>query len=809
MVDISGMLNNDINFESGQETQNINKCKSKNVKSSSVKSSKGKFSIKIVDEPLNIFNSQIKKLMKKEILGFGLKISEKYNENACKYKKELVLPNEWNKLTEWNVDKFDNGIGILTGNKNKLFVLDIDNLNDWNNLLDHHNQKEPNTVSASSGNGGIHLYFKYNDKMINIPSSNKCLSLNGKKLDIDVKNNDGFIIAPPSYYNINNTNEIKQYEWINSIFDHDLQELPEWLFNLLTNIKGKSSDNSTNACLVSHDLVKELIGLLNEERCENYDDWLHVGMCLFNIDDKNIDMWIEWSKSSKKFVKGACEKKWKSFVKDGSLTTGSLIYWLKMDNYDEYVRLFKNDVEMFELITKEDEGLGQLFVDIVKHKIKIIDDQGNGYIFEIQSKLWIKSSRNDIKDLITIELEPIIIDLLNRQRDDPKKQKKLKSILTYIRRSSGVSNVFNKIFTRLKDYDFIRYIDKNPDFLPIKGNMKINLKTGERTERTFDDYFSFECPINYVTERKNINKFMKSTFNNDDKIKYIQTMYGYCLTGHNSERCFFVELGKGSNGKTVLNNILSEILMVDKFYCQATRDLFVKGKKGHNQATPYLEQILNCRTAVFSETENDDTLNESDIKAISGDSKVNSRALYGNNKTVEIKCKLILETNHKLNFKLDDQTIIDRFKYIEFDQRFVKTPKNKGEHKRDPEFIQKLRTDYLDECFSFFVDGAIEWHKNGLNEPKCMLDKTNEYLNESTSLELYVSENLNFDKNKKIKVNDLYRRYVEFCDENDDDYLDKKTVKQILLNKYQIDVFKSGGNIYYQGIHFKLNELDY
>jgi hypothetical protein len=90
-----------------------------------------------------------------------------------------------------------------------------------------------------------------------------------------------------------------------------------------------------------------------------------------------------------------------------------------------------------------------------------------------------------------------------------------------------------------------------------------------------------------------------------------------------------------------------------------------------------------------------------------------------------------------------------------------------------------------------------------------MLDKTNEYLNESTTLELYVSENLNFDKNKKIKVNDLYRRYVEFCDENDDDYLDKKTVKQILLNKYQIDVFKSGGNIYYQGIHFKLNELDY
>jgi len=83
--------------------------------------------------------------------------------------------------------------------------------------------------------------------------------------------------------------------------------------------------------------LNELTEMLTPDRCNNYGDWLNVGMCLHNIDSSTIHIWRKWSENSSKYEKGISEQKWKSFKKNkDGLKIGSLLMWCKRDNEKKY-----------------------------------------------------------------------------------------------------------------------------------------------------------------------------------------------------------------------------------------------------------------------------------------------------------------------------------------------------------------------------------------------------------------------------------------------------------------------------------------
>src|ERR1700675_1931388 len=103
---------------------------------------------------------------------FSLDIKQAKNKND-EWKKKPYFPPHWEATTldktVYNNQK--NGIAMLTGKSNRLFVIDIDNVQHWENFLKTNNKKEPQTVKAISASGGIHLYFKYSDELENIKTS--------------------------------------------------------------------------------------------------------------------------------------------------------------------------------------------------------------------------------------------------------------------------------------------------------------------------------------------------------------------------------------------------------------------------------------------------------------------------------------------------------------------------------------------------------------------------------------------------------------------------------------------------------------
>ena len=321
----------------------------------------------------NEIEKYINKYSEKKLVTFSINIEQKKHKSG-KWKKEIRFPKDWQNYT---LEKFYtntkfNGLALITGKINNIIVIDIDNIEHWKKLLEKHNKKEPNTVKAKTGSGGIHLYFKYSDELENIKSCCNCF---GKEYDIDIRTNGGCIIIPPSKYYNNNINEGVEYMWEKDIFNNDMKTLPDWIKNLLLNkisdkknnnikieeiiekddIEVREYNNKNNLELQNIDNISEdsnlnftiddiefLVKMLNDSRCENYNDWINVGICLHNIDTNYLLIWIKWSKQSEKYEDGSCDKKWKSFKKDkNGLKIGSLLMWAKNDSPIQYEMFIK------------------------------------------------------------------------------------------------------------------------------------------------------------------------------------------------------------------------------------------------------------------------------------------------------------------------------------------------------------------------------------------------------------------------------------------------------------------------------------
>jgi len=124
-------------------------------------------------------------------------------------------------IRDWFSDPVVTGVGIITGRISSLIVIDTEKGADVKAL------NLPKTVTAKSGGGGKHFYFKH-------PGFNVQNSARIKPL-VDIRADGGFIVAPPSRHSSGNS-----YEWELSLGNAELADPPSWLFDKVK--KSKSGE---------------------------------------------------------------------------------------------------------------------------------------------------------------------------------------------------------------------------------------------------------------------------------------------------------------------------------------------------------------------------------------------------------------------------------------------------------------------------------------------------------------------------------------------------------------------------------------
>ncbi len=123
-------------------------------------------------------------------------------------------------------------IGIPTGQPSGLVVMDIDPRHGGDHslqgLIDEHGSL-PETLTAITGGGGTHYYFKYPSFPVN-SSTSKIAS------GIDVKADGGYVIVPPSGHESGN-----DYYWDGDFDLEIVSDMPQWLLELIDEAEQQNS----------------------------------------------------------------------------------------------------------------------------------------------------------------------------------------------------------------------------------------------------------------------------------------------------------------------------------------------------------------------------------------------------------------------------------------------------------------------------------------------------------------------------------------------------------------------------------------
>ncbi|MFA7205657.1 MAG: DnaB-like helicase C-terminal domain-containing protein [Saccharofermentanales bacterium] len=119
-------------------------------------------------------------------------------------------------ITKWWQDYPDANLGIVTGKISNLTVVDVEE----GGLIDY----LPETLTVATGGGGFHLYYRYSDKFKN--------AVRIRDLT-DIRNDSGYVIAPPSIHKSG-----KQYTYHSK---KAISQFPEHLF-LTEIIKQRKND---------------------------------------------------------------------------------------------------------------------------------------------------------------------------------------------------------------------------------------------------------------------------------------------------------------------------------------------------------------------------------------------------------------------------------------------------------------------------------------------------------------------------------------------------------------------------------------
>lgn len=346
--------------------------------------------------------------------------------------------------------------------------------------------------------------------------------------------------------------------------------------------------------------------------------------------------------------------------------------------------------------------------------------------------------------------------------------KELVKITKRVSKVTALDSVYRIFTTLITDDLFYESLNRSAtDLLPIKDSHVICLRTGKIRPRSKTDKFSYYCDVSYTKERtETFTKFINTIMcENKENEEYVKKIFGYCLSGDIRARVYFILYGKGSNGKSVLLNLMHSILK-EQFQA-VSKCVFINCGNGKTGGCEVL-QLKDCRLASFSETNDKDVLNESIIKMISGHDPITARGLFKDPVTFIPQCKLMLCTNFKPDFNANDKANVDRVRLVPLNARFCEKPSKPNEYLKINGLEDIIREKHLNEFFSWCVDGAIEYYKNTDFTPVGeMKEAQDEYIQEQSNITNFIDDSFDVALDTEfILKSDIKQYYDSWAKEN-------------------------------------------
>lgn len=295
-------------------------------------------------------------------------------------------------------------------------------------------------------------------------------------------------------------------------------------------------------------------------------------------------------------------------------------------------------------------------------------------------------------------------------------------------------------------------LDAN-DMLLNVNNGFIDLRTGALWQHSAGRFMARIVPIDYdpAATCPTFDKFLQWAMCGDDElIEYLQRFFGYCLTGRTDEQVLLFLYGHGSNGKTVLVNVLRTLL--GEYAATARKDLvMVRDNRGPGNDVAGLR---GSRLVCVSELEESDRIAEAEVKSLTGGDVIACRFLYCEEFSYKPHFKLVLFGNHKPKVRGRDHGIWRRIHLLPFENTINDTEK-------DGQLGDKLQQE-LPGILAWAVRGCLEWRERGLRPPQKVLAAVQEYRKGEDIFQQWIDECCQTGPQYSAKPTALLDSFIEF-----------------------------------------------
>lgn len=518
-----------------------------------------------------------------------------------------------------------------------------------------------------------------------------------------------------------------------------------------------------------------------------------VAFALKYTDDRLFLSWIMLRSKASDFDYNTIPDlfhQWKKYFntsKDG-VTRRSIMYWSKQDNFEGYEKVKNSSVDFYieeSLNTQTEYDLAQVLKQMYKDSYVCVSYDKKGIWYVFKNHRWVVDKGLSLREKISKQM----YDLFSNKSDNleneyqhydasderadfiRKKVKFIGDIKIKLKKTNDKNNIMREAAELFYDGEFFRNMDTNKHLLCFNNGV-IDFRNKTFRNGYPEDYITKTTKINYIpfdsnnveiSEAKDkILEFMEKLFPIADLNRYMWDHLASCLIGSNKNQTFNVYHGSGSNGKSIIADLMSVTLGEYKGTVPIT---LVTEKRGLIGGTSdEVLKLKGVRYAVMQEPSKSVKLNEGIMKELTGGDPIQARGLYAESEIFDPQFNLVVCTNNLFDIESNDDGTWRRIRKVDFVSKFI----DKGEehtdetpyiYTKDKELKDKLPA--LAPVFaSMLVKRAFE--TDGIvADSETVMNSSNKYRRGQDHISKFVSEFVEktSEPKDKIKKTELYNQF--------------------------------------------------
>lgn len=247
--------------------------------------------------------------------------------------------------------------------------------------------------------------------------------------------------------------------------------------------------------------------------------------------------------------------------------------------------------------------------------------------------------------------------------------------------------------------------------------------------------------------------FLRTIFQGSDAmIDSVQRACGYFLIGEITVERVFFGYGGGANGKSVLANLLFNIL---GGYCAVAPATLLDVQHNGSGARSDIAVLAGARLVLVNETDEHKRLDARLLKILGSTEPITARYLYGEYFTFIPTAKVLLRGNHKPKISDVSDGVWRRLDLWPFDHQIP-------EDQRDAHLLTKLLAE-RDGILMWMLEGCRKFLDSGLTRAPEIVEASLSYRAESDVFQQWLDECCIFDPAAKTVTAELYASYEQWC----------------------------------------------